>query len=219
MGEPELASLLREHASRQSVPGAAIGVLRDGVVATAYVGVAETTTGEPVTSETRFAVGSLCKSMVATAVARLADAGRLSLDDPVVARVPELRGASWAARATVRDLLANRSRLPLRAELEFSAPPGDDDAALSRLVDEVARGDPTPPFWSYSNVGWCVLGRALETLTGRTWEEAMHAELFGPLEMDQTAFLGASDTVPCASGHELTAEGVVHADPWTPRAL
>jgi len=60
-GEPELASLLREHASRHSVPGAAIGVLRDGVVATAYVGVADTTTGEPVTSETRFAVGSLCK--------------------------------------------------------------------------------------------------------------------------------------------------------------
>lgn len=219
MGEPELASLLREHASRQSVPGAAIGVLRDGVAATAYTGVADTTTDEPVTSETRFAVGSLCKSMVATAVARLADAGCLSLDDPVAARVPELRGAGWAARASVRDLLANRSRLPLRAELEFSAPPEDDDAVLSRLVDEVARGDPTPPFWSYSNVGWCVLGRAMETLTARTWEEAMHAELFGPLGMDQTAFLDASETVPRAEGHELTAEGVVRADPWSPRAL
>src|SRR6185295_2438272 len=138
MGEPELASLLREHASRHSVPGAAIGVLRDGVVTTAYVGVADTTTGEPVTSETRFAVGSLCKSMVATAVARLAEAARLSLDDPVAAHVPELRGAGWAARADVRDLLANRSRLPLRAELEFAAPPGDDDAALSRFVRELA---------------------------------------------------------------------------------
>jgi CubicO group peptidase (beta-lactamase class C family) len=218
-GEPDLASLLREHASRHSVPGAAIGILRDGTVSTAYTGVADTTTGEPVTFETRFAVGSLCKSMVATAVARLAEAGRLSLDDPIAAHVPELRGAGWAARARVRDLLANRSRLPLRAELEFSAPPGDDDAALSRLVDEVARGDPTPPFWSYSNVGWCVLGRALETLTGGTWEEAMHAELFGPLEMDQTAFVNASGAVPRASGHELTAEGVVRADPWTPRAL
>ena len=93
MGEPELASLLREHASRHSVPGAAIGVLRDGVVATAYSGVADTTTDEPVTSETRFAVGSLCKSMVATAVARLAEAGRLSLDDPIAAHVPELDAA------------------------------------------------------------------------------------------------------------------------------
>jgi CubicO group peptidase (beta-lactamase class C family) len=219
MGGPELAILLREHASRHSVPGAAIGILWDGVVSTAYTGVADTTTDEPVTSETRFAVGSLCKSMVATAVARLAEAGRLSLDDPVAAHVPELGGAGWAARASVRDLLGNRSRVPLRAELEFSAPPGDDDAALSRLVDEVARGDPTPPFWSYSNAGWCVLGRALETLTGRTWEDAMRAELFNPLEMDQTAFVDAHVAVPCASGHELTPDGVVPADPWTPRAL
>ena len=219
MGEPELASLLREHASRHSVPGAAIGVLRDGVVATAYAGVADTTTGEPVTFETRFAVGSLCKSMVATAVARLAEAGRLSIDDPIAAHVPELDSAGWAARASVRDLLANRSRLPLRAELEFSTPPGDDDATLSRFVKGAATGDPTPAYWSYSNAGWCVLGRALETLTGRTWEDAMRAELFNPLEMDQTAFVDAQIAVPRASGHELTREGVVPANPWTPRAL
>ena len=41
------------------MPGAAIGVLRDGEVSTACYGVANTTTGEPVTSDTRFAVGSL----------------------------------------------------------------------------------------------------------------------------------------------------------------
>jgi CubicO group peptidase (beta-lactamase class C family) len=95
------------------VPGAAIGVLRDGEMTTAYCGVADTATGEPVTSETRFAVGSLGKSMAATLVARVADAGSLSLDDPVAAHVPELRGADWARRATIRDLLANRSRVPL----------------------------------------------------------------------------------------------------------
>jgi CubicO group peptidase (beta-lactamase class C family) len=201
------------------VPGAAIGILRDGEVATAYAGVADTTTGERVTPETRFAVGSLCKSMVATAVARLDDAGRLSLDDAVAAHVPELRGAGWAARAIVRDLLANRSRLPLRAELEFSAFPGDDDDVLSRFVNELAAGDPMPPFWSYSNAGWGVLGRALETLTGLTWEGAMRAEVFDPLKMAQTTFLNAPVAVPSASGHEVTADGVVRVDRWAPRAL
>lgn len=48
-------------------------------------GVADTRTGAPVTVESRFAVGSLTKSMVATVVARLAEDGGLSLDDPVVA--------------------------------------------------------------------------------------------------------------------------------------
>ena len=219
MGELDLTSLLRRYASRHSVPGAAIGILRDGEVTTAYAGVADTTTGEQVTPETRFAIGSLGKSMVATAVARLVASGRLSLDDSVAAHVPELRGAGWAARATVRDLLGNRSRIPLRAEYEFSAFPGDDDGVLARFVEKVGGGEPTPPFWSYSNAGWSVLGRLLETLTGLTWEEAMRAELFVPLNMDQTTFVNASVAVPCASGHDLTADGVVRADPWTPRAL
>jgi CubicO group peptidase (beta-lactamase class C family) len=119
------------------------GRFADGEVATACTGVADS---EQVTPETRFAVGSLAKSMVATAVARLVAAGRLSLDDPVVAHVPELRGAGWAARASLRDLPANRSRIPLRAEFEFSAFPGDDDRVLSRFAENVAAGEPTPPF-------------------------------------------------------------------------
>ncbi len=72
------------------------------------------TTGAPVIPETRFAVGSLTKRMVATVIARLAEAGRLCLNEPVVAYLPELGGSCWARHATLRDLLANRSRLRLR---------------------------------------------------------------------------------------------------------
>lgn len=172
MSEPDLTRLLREHASNHSVPGAAIGVLHDGAVTTAYAGIADAATGEPVTSDTRFAVGSLTKSMVATVVARLAEAGRLSLDDPAAAHVPELRSTGWGERATVRDFLANRSRLPLRAELEFSGLHGEEDDVLSRFAAKVATGAPTTRFWSTTNAGWCLLGRAIETLTGLTWEDA-----------------------------------------------
>jgi CubicO group peptidase (beta-lactamase class C family) len=186
---------------------------------TAHTGVADTDTGEPVTPETRFAVGSLCKSMVATAVARLAGAGHLSLDDPVATQVPELRSADWAVRASMRDLLANRSRLPLRAELEFSEFPGDDAEALARFVEQLVASETVAPFWSYTNAGWCVLGRALEAATGLMWEEAMRVALFDPLEMGETTFVNAAVDVPRASGHEVTAGRAVRADPWTPRAL
>ena len=114
MNEGELAALLRDHAPRHSVPGAALGILREGSVTTACYGVADVTTGAPVTPESRFSAGSLTKSMVATVIARLADAGRLGLDDPAAAHVPELRGSPWGERATLRDLLANRSGIPRR---------------------------------------------------------------------------------------------------------
>jgi CubicO group peptidase (beta-lactamase class C family) len=180
--ERDLVALLRDQASRHSVPGAAIGVLRDGAVTAAHWGVANASTGEAVTADTRFAVGSLGKSMVATAVARLVGAGRLSLDDPAAAYVPELRGTRWAEGITLRELLANRSRIPLRADLEFSGLEGEEDDVLSRFAAEVVRGEPTAQSWSYTNAGWCLLGRAIETLTGLTWESAMQANLLVPLE-------------------------------------
>jgi CubicO group peptidase (beta-lactamase class C family) len=219
VNEGDLTALLRQHASRHSVPGAAIGVVREGAATTAYYGVADVTTGEPVTPETRFSVGSLTKSMVATVIARLAEAARLSLDDPVAAHVPELRGSGWAERATLRDLLANRSGLPLRAGLEFGfdGRKDEDGGALSRLAVDLATGVPAANFWSYTNVGWCLLGRVIETATDAAWEDAMRRHL-ASAGMRETTF--APDAVPKrrASGHEVTADGPVPVEPLVARA-
>jgi len=96
LNEAELAAMLREHALSHAVPGAAIGVLRDGTATTACYGTGNVTTTEPVTADTRFSVGSLTKSMVGTAIARLADSGRLGLNDLVAAHVPGQRLVGWA---------------------------------------------------------------------------------------------------------------------------
>jgi CubicO group peptidase (beta-lactamase class C family) len=213
-----LTSLLREHASRYSVPGAALGILRDGEVSCAYWGVEDTNIRAPVTAATRFAVGSLGKSMVATAIARLAAEAQLSLDDPAAAHVPELRG-TWGEQATMHDLLANRSRVPLSEELEFSGFEGEDDEVLGRFAAAVAKGEPTAGLWSYTNAGWCLLGRAIEKITGLTWEDAMVATLLSPVGMDETTFTTSEQDEPRAAGYTITAEEVTPSEPWAPRAL
>ena len=220
MIEDELGALLAEHADRHSVPGAAIGILHRGVVTTASYGTANVVTGEAVTAETRFSAGSLTKSMVATVIAVLADAGRLSLDDPVSAHVPELRGAGWAERATVLDLLANRSGLPLTSALEFGfgAHRDTDDRALARLVAEIDADLPASTVWSYTNVGWCVLGRVIETVTGDTWEVAMRHLLFDRAGMTSTTFAIGSEPVRRVMGHDITRDGAVAVEPLVARA-
>jgi CubicO group peptidase (beta-lactamase class C family) len=200
------------------VPGAAIGILRDVEVTTAYWGVEDVTTREPVTSATRFAVGSLTKSMVATAIARLAADGLLSFDDPAAAHVSELRG-TWGEQSTVRDLLANRSRLPLSEELEFADFEGADDDVLGRFAAAIAKGEPTAGLWSYTNAGWSLLGRAIEQTTGLTWEDAMVATLLSPVGMDETTFATREQEEPRASGHSITSEGATPVEPWAVRAL
>jgi CubicO group peptidase (beta-lactamase class C family) len=218
--EGALTALLGRHASRHAVPGAAIGILREGAITTAYYGIADVRSGEPVGRETRFSAGSLTKSMVATAVARLAEAGRLALDDPVCRHVPELRGIGWAERASVRDLLANRSGLPLRAELEFGFDnrTDSDDAALSRLVGDLAATAPGPGYWSYTNVGWCVLGRVIETVTGVSWEDAVRRHVLDEAGMSATSFALGRIRQRRASGHEVTGDVAVPVEPLTARA-
>jgi CubicO group peptidase (beta-lactamase class C family) len=214
-----LAEALGEHARRHSVPGAALGVLRDGVVTTAYHGVASRATGAPVTADTRFALGSIGKPIAATVALGIADQGLYTLDDPVAELVPELRGAGWAGRASALDLIANRSRLPLRLATEFTALPEGDAGVLARVAAAMAEGDPTPPYWSYSNAGWCLLGRAMEAVTGQVWEDVVRATVLEPFGLAQTAFTTWSTDVPRASGHEVAAGGPEPVAPWTPRNL
>ena len=187
----------------------------------ACYGIEDVSTGKPVTPHTRFSAGSLTKSMVATVIAQLATDGKLSLDDSIAARVPEVHACVWAQRATLRDLLANRSGLPLRAGLEFGFDERkeSDDAALARLAADVAANEPAAPgFWSYSNVGWSLLGRAIETATGATWEEAMRRHLADRTGMDESMFASDSRRPGAATGHEVGPDGPVAVQPLVSRA-
>ena len=173
------------------------------------------------TPSTRFGIGSLTKSMVASVLAVLEAEHRVSLDDPVAAHVPELRRCEWARSATLRDLMANRSPVPLRASLEFGFDEhlDDDDQALARLVQEVADEVPSGEHWSYANAGWCVLGRALEAVTGVAWDAAM-ARLLAPVGMADTAWTArtVSETVDRAVGHDPSPDGPVPVEPLLCRA-
>ena len=220
MDESDLDAILADHAARHSVPGASLGLLRSTQMTTSSFGVVDVGSGGPVTSESRFTIGSLTKPMVATVIAKLAAAARLSLEDPVAAHVPELRRAAWANRATIRSLLANRSGLPLRSDLEFGFDmhADTDDAALSRMASEVAQAEPAGDFWSYSNVGWCLLGRAIETVTGTTWEAAMADLLFDRIGMSDARFATALEPMGRVSGHQVTSDGPVPVEPLRARA-
>jgi CubicO group peptidase (beta-lactamase class C family) len=198
-----------------AVPGAVIGVLRDGAETITAVGLANAETGEAMTATSRFSAASLTKPMVATVIARLAQAGALSLADPVATCVPELRGRPWAEHATIRDLLANRSGLPMTTELEFgfAAWQAEDDGVLARFAATVAEAEPGRAGWSYTNAGWCLLGRAVEVASGLVFEDAMHELLLGPAGMDRAAFGGERVT-----GHVASPDGAVPVEPLRSRA-
>ncbi|MEV6675129.1 serine hydrolase domain-containing protein [Streptomyces sp. NPDC051162] len=172
------------------VPGATLAVLVGGDVHEFASGVLHRGTGVEATTDSVFQLGSIAKVYTATLVMQLAEDGALDLDAPVVDVLPEFAVADpRATRAiTTRQLLSHTGGLTC----DFTHDTGRGDDCLARYV-EAARGValdcPPGTAVSYSSVGYNVLGRIVEVLTGLTWDEALKQRLLGPLGLTRTMTL------------------------------
>ncbi|WUH99814.1 beta-lactamase family protein [Spirillospora sp. NBC_00431] len=173
-----------------NVPGASLAVLADGAVHELASGVLHLGTGVRVTPDSVFQSGSVAKVYTATLVMRLVDEGLLDLDATVADVLPEFATPDPAAtRAiTVRRLLSHTGGVTN----DFTYDSGRGDDCLARYV-EAARDVPLDcapgTAFSYGSLGYVVLGRVIETLTGRTWDRALKDLLFDPLGLERSMTL------------------------------
>ena len=94
---------------KNRVPGAVVGILHQGEVATAAFGVTNVDHPLPVTDETLFQIGSITKTFTGTAAMRLVEMGKVDLDATVQTYLPDFKVADEDAsrRATVKHLLTH----------------------------------------------------------------------------------------------------------------
>jgi CubicO group peptidase (beta-lactamase class C family) len=93
-----IGPLFEELVTRHGVVGASLAVLDGDDILTFASGTANTRTGQPVSPDTLFMVGSTTKSFTATLVLQLAEEGRVDLDLPVRRYVPRHRSTSRSPR-------------------------------------------------------------------------------------------------------------------------
>jgi len=207
---------------RAGVPGVAVGIVVGEEELVVAAGVTSVDDPLPISSTTLFQIGSITKTVLGSAVMRLVAAGRLDLDVPIRSVVPDFRlvDESVAARVTMRHLLTHVGGWAGRLRREG----GRGDDALARFVAEMAELPQLVPLgslFSYNSSGFCLAGRALELLTGRTFEGAMRELVLEPLGMARSAFLAEEVLgwrVVC--GHVQGNHGPSVARPWGyPRAL
>ncbi|HEY7780088.1 MAG TPA: serine hydrolase domain-containing protein [Ktedonobacterales bacterium] len=206
---PDLDARMREQMSRWTVPGAVLGVLRDGARESRAYGVASLETGYPVRPDTLFLIGSVSKVYTATLVMTLVDDGKLDLDAPVVTYLPDLRLADERARDTItlRQLLSHQSGLFGDYLEDFGM--GDD--ALARCVatyDALRQLTNPGELWAYCNSGFMLAGRVVEVVTGQPFEAAMRERVFAPLGLERSFFFAHEAIVyPNAVGHAIKTPG------------
>jgi len=137
---------------------------------------------------TKFALASLTKPFTATAVAMLAEGGKLDLQAPVSRCLPELH-APWAKRVRVVQLLRHESGLP-RDWREYSGP--RDETSFSaeeilELIEDMSLDFQPGEGYGYSNTGYFLLAQIIERATGVSYEETLGRLIFEPLGMENTA--------------------------------
>jgi D-alanyl-D-alanine carboxypeptidase len=163
----------------------------------------------PVATDTKFLLASVTKQFTASMILRLVDAGKLSVEELLSARLPGLPQAWKGVR--VRHLLTHTSGI-----YDYLNSPDLDqiryqDLKPSQIVDRF-RAKPlnfTPGTQSsYSNSGFLLLGMLYEKLTGLSLHQAVTQEILGPAGMTESGFEPAENLPePFATGYRKEADG------------
>jgi D-alanyl-D-alanine carboxypeptidase len=158
-------------------------------------------TGEPVTADTMFAIGSITKQFTAASILLLAEDGRLDVMDKVAKYYP---GLTRAGDITLLDLMNHVSGYPDFYPLDFVDRPMMKPIA----VDEVIRRFGTRPLdfepgsrYSYSNTGYLILGRIVEKTSGEPYGTFLARRILKPLGLTHTAYEPDPHGPDCARGH------------------
>jgi CubicO group peptidase (beta-lactamase class C family) len=146
-------------------------------------------------SDTRFHVGSLTKTLLATGVLRLATEGRIELDAPVLRYLPDLfpdKTPADFSGVTVRHLLDHTAGLNDAYIWQMFSERADPDSALSAAFPDPksqlqVRSRPGARF-SYSNMGYTLLGMIIESITGVRYETYLDKHVLAPLAMHDSTF-------------------------------
>lgn len=207
-------------------PAMAAGVITDGALAWSAVrGVRRAGESDPATLNDRWHLGSNTKAMTAAVFARLVEQGRARWAMPLNEAFPDLPLDSGWDGVTLDDVMRHRAGL-------LDAPVINRDWLISAradgrplpeqrraLVAGVLAAPPAGPrgTFSYGNADYILLGAAIERITGGSWEDAMRAELYTPLNLT-TAGFGPPPGRDNPWGHRVIGETRTAIPPETPGA-
>ena len=157
-----------------------------------------------VRSTTGFEIGSVSKTHIAIALAKLVDDGKLQFSDTVKSHLPwfTLQDKYAEAHTTIGDLLAHNSVLTSDGDIPIffgrwaSERDNVEKLAFLQTHREFRAG------YAYANLGYQVLGQVIEAVSGLSWHEYLQRTIWTPLGMKSTyAHAGLAPPGQLSFGH------------------
>ncbi|MEV6842389.1 serine hydrolase [Actinoplanes sp. NPDC051411] len=162
----------------------------------------------PMRRDTIFDIASMTKLFTSLAAVQLIERGRLGLDTPVAAYIPQF-AANGKGGITIRNLLTHTSGLPADPSPSLCDYATNDERWAAVYAVKPAAAPDT--VYLYSDMNMMTLGKVIETVTGQPLDQVVRQRVTGPLGLRDTMF-----NPPAALQPRIAAE---EYQPWTGRGI
>lgn len=205
-------SLLDAYQSRHQLNGVVLVAHKGKVIYKKAVGVADSKTGKPLTTGSKFLIGSLTKSFTAIAVMQLVEKRLLDLHKPVGHYLPRLNKEIGTA-LTLHLLLKQSSGLPVHLNRIIELKHADlTEDELVRLFDTVTLHMKPGTGYEYSNLNYQLAAVIVAKVSGLSYKQYIERYILLPLGMHHSG-LERTTEIPDgkATGHEVKDEQFLEA--------
>lgn len=189
--EKKLDQIIQTTLKTFDVPGISVGIVKEGkVIYNKGFGVRSLISKKDMTAETLVGIASNSKGFTATALAMLADEGKLNFDDKVLQHIPEFQmyDPYVSQQVTIKDLITHRAGLGLgQGDLMFF--PEGGKLSVNDIIHNVRYLKPENDFRTtldYNNIMFIVAGEVIHRVSGLTWAEFIEQRILKPVGMNSS---------------------------------
>lgn len=185
-----------------SAPGAAVAIVNRGhILLQKGYGVQSVQNDEPIDAHTIFRIASLSKSFAGFLTGRMVEKGIVNWEDPLVQYLPDfcMQTDDQTRGLKLKHLLSHTTGLPYHTFTNMIETGWTTQEIMPFLYEVDLIGRPGQVY-SYQNAVYSLIGEALQSATGLSYEENLEREIFGPLGMaDASASLEGFKAHPKAA--------------------
>jgi len=208
-------SLVATEFAKDSIGSITVGVIAGSQLAwTRSYGFSDMASRRPADRNTVYRIGSITKPFTAVMLLQLAESGTVQLSDPVERFLPEVRklgaqppGAPPFTFLQLATMTAGLPREPGEGERFLTGPVSEWEKQMLAALPHTSFVSIPGTEFSYSNIGYAILGGALARAAGQPYIEWQRSRILAPLGMDRTRF-----EVDSSIGRDLAVGYIVNAD-------
>lgn len=211
-------SLVSAEFAKDSVGSLTVGVIAGSqLVWTRSVGFADMKARRLANRNTVYRIGSITKPFTAVMLMQLVAAGRVQLSDPVERYLPEVKqiaskpqGAAPFTFLQLATMTAGLVREPDDAGPFWTGPVSAWEKTLLAALPHTRYTSVPGTEYSYSNIGYAILGAALARVAGQPYTEWERLRVFRPLGMERTRFeIDSTISSDLAVGYQVKSDGTL----------